>query len=1031
MQDLLTTADNETLQKIFNLGKNRAGSIPKERLDYWANRIKNTIPGQRFFLSLFNLAAFQHASDQNPGEKTLEFLIAIAELTIELQDPAKVAPFIEQYKKGELSLKQVYCAIEKVKLQLNRDKYPEEKLDKVIAAFRSTGVKNVDQLTIDYKAIVKLADDNDFANASTETLKAQLETLRADLQLANPDKQNILRFIAITRETIKRQFGIFPYNTQIITLLALLDNPAELKGRIAQMNTGEGKSTVIAMLSALLAFQGKQVDIITSAGSLAQRDQAKYADFYDFFGLTSSAVPDDQHVTPQDFKAQIVYGTNTDFEFALLRDYLDGTKYLAGRKFDCVIVDELDNLFIDLAGNSARISIPDPQPKKWLYPIIYGFIVTNCPAQYPREVPDRWIEEIRNILASHQQGKYAEYVATIEDIEISNWIQSAIEARFMLEEDWHYHIKPVRKVVADEETFEDDIVIVDWENTGVLAEGCRWPHTHQFLEEKHGLAIEDPSLTGASISHPVFFALYDKIFGLTGTIGSPEERAEIREIYQTDSFDVPPHRIPRREPLDHSYTDTKNEQHAAILEDIKTRQTEKRSSLILVKNIKESEQLAKYLRDRGISLQLHNGLQSPAESALIIDQAGEPGMVTIATNTAGRGTDIVLSADTIASGGLHVIFGFYPKNTRVEQQGFGRAGRQGQPGTCRMIVCEEDEHAKARAPERDPFEFLQEQREQELKVLSKSRCIKARVERLNQKYIMQFVNKLRAWRITTDDDALKSIQATLDTLEDSDASSAETDTLSEYEKQLRQTFISQMHTHAHSGRSSSDWLSWLKLYRDHLNKTIKTTWAKFFTKIDLIFQEVDNPAGTFEFAKYEAILQTRFATVMQDLDIYLEDSQNAFRRELIKLIGVDVFAKRPAYSTEDETRNPFYAMHTHLIDKKSRNSEKYGKDLTSFSRLCSLISTSASEETLSRHAQQYEPRLFETGKYRPLRKRITDLSPLARQRACEEYMGHLRGLSARYKTFIPPSDKPDLLTELEICLQVLDEPDSPSQQARP
>ncbi|KTD32258.1 preprotein translocase, secretion protein SecA subunit [Legionella nautarum] len=508
------------------------------------------------------------------------------------------------------------------------------------------------------------------------------------------------QLIAIISETIRRTYKISPYDTQILSVLALINTPEKLKGRIAQIKTGEGKSTIIAMLAAFMGCQGNFVDIVTSSPDLAIRDAEKYAPFFEALGLTVSHICD-HHGKEEDFSGQILYGTNTDFEFAMLRDGLNNTKLrqskrdgvLQDRTFDVVIVDEVDNLFLDTALNSALLSIPGKEDITWIYTTILDYVRKH--RDQKKSLNDMAIE-LHHQLFSQFGEQYGEILQTLNDRRLKKWLVSAMQALYQKEEGKDYVVKSSSGQSAANSAEHEDIVIVDYINTGRLNEGSQWKDgLHQFLQAKHGLPITPESLTAASLAHPTYFGLYQLIMGLTGTMGEAVEREEIQKIYGVDSFDVPPHFPSQREHLPDFIFKTEEEKHQQLLKYISEIQSKKRPSLVLFKTIKESEQFSELLRKQGIKHQLINENQREAEEYLV-SRAGEESMITIATNTAGRGTDILLSPESKEAGGLHVIFTFYPNNLRVQGQGGGRAARQGQPGSYNMMLSfEDDDYIKA------------------------------------------------------------------------------------------------------------------------------------------------------------------------------------------------------------------------------------------------------------------------------------------------------------------------------------------------
>jgi len=502
--------------------------------------------------------------------------------------------------------------------------------------------------------------------------------------------------ISILAETIRRQFNILPYSTQILSLLALINTPDQLKGRIGQIKTGEGKSTIIAMLAAFMGCQGLFVDVVTSSGYLAIRDCKKYQAFFNYLGMAASHInrekPKQKH-----FHAQIIFGTNTDFEFAFLRDGLYNMQLRYSRRFDgelikrtfeAVIVDEVDNFFLDTALSSAQMGIRDHSDLTWVYPPIWEFV-----SDQPEDVAvtPQLIQALRQFMQQKLLESQQKQLTQFKDEHLQRWFNSAHTACFKKKLEQDYLVQPKKD---DPNTLE--VTIVDYANTGRINAGCQWQHgIHQFLQLKHHLALAPPTKTAASIPHSAYFNLYQYIIlGLTGTMGEAIERKEIQEIYKVGSFDVPPNIPGQRKRASDFILNTVQDKWAKIVEQLLELKKQKLPVLVLFKTIKESNLFSQYLSQQGIKHQLLNETQRESEDYLV-DQAGEPGVITIATNTAGRGTDIRLAPESKKAGGLQLIFTFYPDNLRVEGQGFGRAGRQGQPGKCWMVLSKEDENIKS------------------------------------------------------------------------------------------------------------------------------------------------------------------------------------------------------------------------------------------------------------------------------------------------------------------------------------------------
>ena len=510
------------------------------------------------------------------------------------------------------------------------------------------------------------------------------DLIQLSFQISNSDPDQTAKLLAIVQLAIQDKFGIFPYVTQTATVLGILisSKKNELKGRIAQVKTGEGKSTILTMMAFLLAKQGRSVDIISSSSYLAKRDQKKYSEFFHEFGITSSHISY-KHQKPVHFKAQILYGSGEDFEFALLKDRLYFTNLYAARNevanhirsFDCAIVDEVDNLFIDTAQNSARIAFPQSGiSNHWVYSPILKY-VQNEAKSLDKLIATPSIERLKTLL----KNDFSQHPHTFSNTQLEQWVTSAWDALYRRKEFEDY-------VVYENEEQEKQIVIVDQKNTGSLCHGCRWQNgVNEFLEEKHNLDIQEESLTPISISHSIFYQQYSSVFGLTGTMGGEIERKEIYEIYRVDTFDIPPYRPSIRKDFPVEFCRSKEILLENILQSATHFQSKKRPLLIICQDISESVEIANLLHKHRITHQLYNEIQKETPES-IIEKAGRASMITIATNNAGRGTDIQLENESLLAGGLHVIVTTLSKSDRVHQQAIGRSGRQGQIGSSQTFL---------------------------------------------------------------------------------------------------------------------------------------------------------------------------------------------------------------------------------------------------------------------------------------------------------------------------------------------------------
>lgn len=483
-------------------------------------------------------------------------------------------------------------------------------------------------------------------------------------------EEDIIQLAAIGRLAIFHIEGKYLYSTQLFAVVGMLIGN---QSTLAQVKTGEGKSLICTLLAFVLGMQNRAVDVISSSPYLSKRDAEKFKSFFAQFGLIAKHICHEK-LEPEHFNAHILYGTASDFEFAIMREKLWFHRFFERRPvkcFDCVIVDEVDNLTIDTQLNTARLSIPAPFSYEWVYTPLYKALEKN---------PQLTIGELREILITWENSKYQPLVANIDDEQLEQWKTSALRAQELKVKD-DYVIELEKRGGEKQPT----IVIVDKNNCGRLQWGCRWSGgLHEFVEVKH-VAVQKESLTPLAMSHAVFYQRYSSLFGLTGTLGSQVERKQISSIYGVRLFDVPPFRPCIRKDTDPKIYARDETYLQAIYEEVQEKIALKRPVLVICSNIKDSEKISDYLKSKGVSNQVYNELQEENEET-IIRLAGQPGKVTVATNNAGRGTDIILTSESIKNGGLHVVVTFYPDSLRVEEQAIGRAGRQGQPGSSSIFM---------------------------------------------------------------------------------------------------------------------------------------------------------------------------------------------------------------------------------------------------------------------------------------------------------------------------------------------------------
>ena len=690
----------------------------------------------------------------------------------------------------------------------------------------------------DYESIVRISQI--YFGKSLDWLGKEARQLGSQLPL---NRENQLHLFAIIRQSIRLQFGILPNNTQIIAAFGILSVHDGLKGRIAQVRTGEGKSTIITIIATFLACQGRNVDIITANHYLAIRDQNKYYSYYQYFGISCSHICQRPY-KPEHFDAQVLFGTNTDFEFSIMFDAIQDTRLhfiskngsRQSRTCDAVIVDEVDNLLIDTALNSARIANPSSKDVSWVYEPLWCALQDN-PFLFLIS-----IQYLRMALKNYQNGRFSSQVDSFSDDVLVTWRNSALGAsRKRLDHD--YVLCPSKE---DDEKLQ--VVIVDPDNTGRLMMGSRWSNgVHEFVEVKNHLQPQMQSDTAAAMSHPAFFNLYKNIYGLTGTMGEDIERKEVADIYKVTSFDVPPHRPCNRKEESSQLVSCRTEHTKALVDKIKEKQAARRPVLVLFPTIRESEHFSKSLKEINIAHFVLNEKQKEDEE-FIIAKAGEAGQLTIATNLAGRGTDIILSTESLDAGGLHIVFTFFPVNLRVEEQGYGRAGRQGLPGTCSMILSLEDPLICS---------LIAEQKEKEqllknpnfLQYLREKRSAGVRKESEKRKWASQRESIVFNYVLKDFFDALCKVRTTMENMDCSmmknaiEAKSVKSRKWLNDPSNPKLAYISSEIARVRNRLKGSTHYSELKGLQNRYIELLVEEWSMFFTELERYRSNIDNSSS--------------------------------------------------------------------------------------------------------------------------------------------------------------------------------------------
>ena len=498
---------------------------------------------------------------------------------------------------------------------------------------------------------------------------------------SNPNNENLSKLISIIAIGVCASLNECPYLIQClsVSLFLLQNRKSEFKGKLAQIKTGEGKSLIIAMLALANALTGNFVDVITSTHYLAERDQKKFKNFYLQFGISSSNIIKNVP-SKSDYDGIIIYGTNTDFEFSLLREgiynqnkiFTTLDSKLVKRTFDVAIVDECDNLFLDTARNSARIAHPSKSCLNWLYPIVFKYFSEN-----EHELDTN---ELRKII--YENGKFE--LNKISEEKLQSLLKSAaIAKQKKLNLDYVIGFENSKRIVQ--------IVSRD---TGRIQHGSRWTNgVHEFVEVKEGIEPESESNVIGSISHPTFFENYKILFGLTGTIGDEIERNEIKEIYKLNCYEIPRNFRENLIKEKMEIYENKKEKFNRILNLIQENYNKNNKSqpiLVILENIEETIEFGDLLKKLHFDFFTLNDVQKESED-FILKSMGQAKSILVATNAAGRGTDIKIDENSKRNGGLFVIVGFFPRNSRIQFQAEGRAARQGNPGKAKIVVSRDEE----------------------------------------------------------------------------------------------------------------------------------------------------------------------------------------------------------------------------------------------------------------------------------------------------------------------------------------------------
>ena len=522
--------------------------------------------------------------------------------------------------------------------------------------------------------IVRRINDLEPKLAGLSDASLQEKTFEFKNRLANGETlDDILpEAFAVVREASRRVTGMRHFDVQLLGGIVLH------RGDIAEMRTGEGKTLVATLPVYLNALTGKGVHVVTVNDYLATRDSEDMGRIYKFLGLSVGLIVHDLTYDQRRraYNADVTYGTNNEFGFDYLRDNMViSADQMVQRPLNYCIVDEVDSILIDEARTPLIISGPGEKSTD-LYYTLAGIVKTFTKDDYTMDEKQKTIAPTDSGVAKVEKMLGISNMFDNDHLDLNHLVIQALRARFMMHRDKDYVVKT------------GEIVIVD-EFTGRLMFGRRYSDgLHQSIEAKENVKVQGESKTLATITFQNYFRMYDKLAGMTGTAKTEED--EFNKIYKLDVYVIPTNKPAIRRDLPDVIYKTKNAKYRAVVREVKKRHATGQPILVGTTSINQSEILSQLLDKENI---VHNVLNAKyhEKEAEIIKNAGQKGMVTIATNMAGRGTDIKLGPGVAELGGLMIIGTERHESRRIDNQLRGRAGRQGDPGTTQFFLSLEDD----------------------------------------------------------------------------------------------------------------------------------------------------------------------------------------------------------------------------------------------------------------------------------------------------------------------------------------------------
>ncbi len=534
-----------------------------------------------------------------------------------------------------------------------------------------SGKRDIKYLEKKADQIEALADET--AALSDDDLRAKTVEFKERVQAGETLDDILVEAFAVAREGAKRSLGMYPFRVQLMGGIVIHE------GNIAEMKTGEGKTLTATLPVYLNALSGEGVHVVTVNEYLSQRDSEEMGVLYNFLGLSVglnlNALSSEEK--REQYACDITYSTNNELGFDYLRDNMVVYKnQMVQRPLSFAIIDEVDSILIDEARTPLIIS-GEAEKSNVLYVRADTFVTTLTEEKdYTVDIKTKSVNLTEEGMARGEKYFDVENLYDLENTILLHHIAQALKANYTMALDVDYVVQ------------EDEVLIVD-QFTGRIMKGRRFSEgLHQALEAKERVTIQNESKTMATITFQNYFRMYKKLAGMTGTAKTEEE--EFRDIYNMRVIEIPTNRpIVRDDRPDLIYT-TIDAKFNAVVEDIAERHAKGQPVLVGTVAIETSELIASKLKRKGIRHDVLNAKQHEREADIIMN-AGKHGAVTIATNMAGRGTDIKLDEETVAAGGLAVIGTERHESRRIDNQLRGRSGRQGDPGVTQFYLSMEDE----------------------------------------------------------------------------------------------------------------------------------------------------------------------------------------------------------------------------------------------------------------------------------------------------------------------------------------------------